>query len=136
MCDTSSDVVIVQRNELKRYNGFSPNQDQENEYFIMQGLVYADEFSVSFFNSLGSTVRTVTNENVDKLDVDLSLVANGLKEDEMVVWDGKAENGNYVPSGTYYYVVTLTLYQRNYLTGEIEGTYTPTFKGYVVVVRE
>jgi hypothetical protein len=100
-----------------------------NEYFIMQGLPYADEFSISFFNSLGSTVRTITHENVDELYVDPGLISNGLREDEMVVWDGRASNGNMVPSGTYYYVLT-------FITQE-DGKAIPfDFPGYVVVERE
>ncbi len=124
-CITSSDVVIVRRNEVLTYSGFSPNGDMDNEYFIMQGLVYANEFSISFFNSLGNTVRTINNRNVDQLEVDEGLINNGLQEDEMVVWDGRAENGNYVPSGTYYYVVTFG-----------KDAVDFTYKGYVVVVRE
>jgi hypothetical protein len=135
-CTTSSDVTIVLRNEVKRYNGFSPNGDMSNEYFIMQGLPYADEFSISFFNSLGSTVRTINNENVDELDVDPGLITNGLREDEMVVWDGLSSNGNPVPSGTYYFVVTYITHQRDYITGEIVRTDSYDFPDYVVVERE
>ncbi|MDF1575116.1 MAG: gliding motility-associated C-terminal domain-containing protein [Bacteroidales bacterium] len=136
MCTTSSDVTIVHRNEVKKYQGFSPNGDMSNEYYIIQGLPYADEFSVSFFNSLGNTVRTVTNENMDEMEIDESLIAHGLREDEMVVWDGRSNNGNMVPSGTYYFVVTFIMHQRDYLSGEIDRTDSYEFKGYVVVVRE
>lgn len=136
-CTTSNDVTIVTRNEVKRYNGFSPNGDMSNEYYIMQGLPYADEFSVSFFNSLGSTVQTISNENIDvEVEVDPSLIAGGLREDEMVIWDGKASNGNPVPSGTYYYVVTYITHQRDYITDEIVRTDSYEFSDYVVIVRE
>ena len=126
LCQTSQDVTIVLRNELKRYNGFSPNGDISNEYFIMQGLVYADKFSISIFNALGNLVRTIDQDNVDELVIDPSLITNGLRDDEMVVWDGRAKNGNMVPSGTYYYVLNFTVYQIDY----------PPLKGYVVVERE
>ena len=124
-CTTSSDVTIVLRNEVKKYNGFSPNGDMSNEYYIIQGLIYADEFSVSFFNSLGNTVRTITDKNVAEMEIDISLISNGLRDDEMVIWDGRATNGNMVPSGTYYFVVTFKIYQDSYV-----------FNDYVVVVRE
>jgi hypothetical protein len=124
LCTTSEDVTIVLRNKVKSYNGFSPNGDMSNEYYIMQGLVYADEFSISFLNSLGSTVRTITNENWAEMEIDESLITD-LRDDEMVIWDGKADNGNLVASGTYYFVLTL-----------IMGDYTYEFKDYVVVVRE
>lgn len=128
-CTTSDFVSLVRRHEVKNYNGFSPNGDMSNEYFIMQGLPYADEFSVSFFNSLGSTVRTITHENVQEIEVDPSLITGGLREDEMVVWDGRASNGNPVPSGTYYFVVS-------YITYELEGPRDFNKTGYVVVESE
>jgi len=124
-CSPSSDSVIVLRNSLKTYDGFSPNGDMNNEYFIMQGLIYADEFSISIFNALGNLVRTIDQDNVDELVIDPSLIANGLKDDEMVVWDGRARNGNLVPSGTYYYVVTYSIYGK-----------TERVPGYIVVERE
>jgi len=124
ICISSTDFKVVTREEVKRYQGFSPNGDLDNEYFIMQGLMYADEFSVTFFNSLGNTVRTMTNENLDELDVDPGLIVD-LREDELVVWDGRSENGNIVPDGTYYYVV-------HYIKDRVDYTY----KDYVVVLRD
>lgn len=135
-CTTTSDVVIVIRNEVKRYDGFSPNGDPVNEYFIMQGLKYADRFSISFFNALGNTVRTIASETLEELEVDEALIAGGLKEDEMVVWDGRAGNGNLVPSGTYYYVVTFSIDQREPGSGTIYRTDDYKRTGYVVVNRD
>ena len=54
----------------------------------------------------------------------------------MVIWDGRAGNGNLVASGTYYFVVTFIMYQRDYLTDEINGSDKYEFKDYVVVARE
>jgi len=112
----------VLHNEVKRYNGFSPNLDMSNEYYIMQGLVYADEFSVTFVNSLGSTIRTITQDNIDELEVDESLISGGLRDDEMVVWDGRASNGNLVAPGTYYFVL-------EYVKNDVSYP----FKDYVIV---
>jgi hypothetical protein len=137
VCETSSHFVTVFRNDVKRFTGFSPgNQDMSNEYFIMQGLAYADEFQIRFFNALGSTVRTVTHETVDELVVDESLIAGGLREDERVVWDGLSDNGNPVPSGTYYYVINFILYQRDWETGNITRKVPYEFKEYVVLMRD
>jgi hypothetical protein len=137
-CSPSNDVATVHRLEVKSYNGFSPNGDMSNEYYIMQGLVYADDFTLTFINSLGSTVRTLTKADVEEFEksIDDALISGGLKEDEMVVWDGKADNGNLVASGTYYFVLTYTIYTRDYQTQEIIGTSTEVFKDYVVVAKE
>jgi hypothetical protein len=137
-CSTSWDISIVRRHEVNRYQGFSPNGDMRNEYFIMQGLPYSDDFTFTVFNSLGSLVRTVTKQDAENMEVDESLIENGLREDEMVVWDGRATNGNFVPSGTYYYVITFFMYQRDPETGAITNNNPEDyeFPGYVVVVRE
>jgi len=106
LCSSTSDVAIVIRSDVNRYNGFSPNGDMDNEYFIMQGLVYADDFDFRVFSSLGSSVRTVTKQDAENMEVDESLIQGGLREDEIVVWDGRSDNGTMVPAGTYYFVVT------------------------------
>lgn len=125
LCVSTSDLTIVLRNEIKRYNGFSPNGDMSNEYYIMQGLVYADEFTISFYNALGSTIRTIDQDNIAELEVDAALINSGLRDDEMVVWDGRASNGKLVAPGTYYFVLTFVKNDDNYL-----------FKDYVVVKRD
>jgi hypothetical protein len=135
-CVTSSDVTIVIRNEVKRYSGFSPNGDEQNEYYIMQGLKYADRFTISFFNSLGHTVRTLDEKNIGEIEADPGLISGGLKEDEMVVWDGRANNGNPVPSGTYYYVVEFFVDQEDPITEKVTRTDHYSYKDYVVVARE
>jgi hypothetical protein len=135
-CITTDHVTTVLRNDVLRYQGFSPNNDMSNEYFIMQGLIYADEFTIRFLNALGQTVRTITQDNIGEMEVDESLITRGLRADEMVVWDGLSDNGNPVPDGTYYYVVTFVMYQRDYLTGEKTGEVHYDLKDYVVVARE
>lgn len=107
VCGDSDTVSIVHRALVKRYEGFSPNGDLFNEYFIMQGLNETHvEFSLTFFNGIGKPVRTMTDQNLIDLEIDETLINPGLAIDEMVVWDGRNESGNLVPSGTYYYVLT------------------------------
>ncbi len=134
-CITSQDVSIVFQNEVYRYKGFSPNGDMDNEYFIMRGMGYADEFRVTFFNSLGTLVADITDKTVDQLEIDESLIKGGLQEDEKVVWDGRSANGKPAPAGTYYYVVTLTINNRDG-NHNITSTDSYEYKDYVVLVRE
>jgi hypothetical protein len=124
-CSTSSHFTTVIRSDVARYNGFSPNGDMDNEYFIMQGVPYADDFTFRVFNSLGTLVRTVSKAEAENMEVDESKIRDGLREDEMVVWDGRSNNGNLVPSGTYFFVISFPYAGINY-----------EYKDYVVVVRE
>ncbi len=36
-------------------------------------------------------------------------IPGGLRDDELVIWDGKSNNGNMVPAGTYYYVLNVKI---------------------------
>ena len=58
------------------------------------------------------------------MDYDPNLIMNQ-REDELVVWDGKSENGTLVPNGTYYYVV-------QYIKDGIDYPY----QDYVVVLKD
>ena len=124
-CIATTDFKVVTRTEILTYKGFSPNGDLDNEYFIMRGLEYADDYTVTFFNSLGNTVRTVTKENNNQQEYDPNLIMDQ-REDELVVWDGRSENGTLVPSGTYYFVV---IYNK-------DGTTYKPVKDYVVVLKD
>ncbi len=134
-CTSSSDVMIVIRNEVQRYGGFSPGGgDNINEYYIMQGLKYADSYRFTVFNAIGGTVYDVSKEDLQDLEVDPAMIMNGLKRDETVVWDGRSgepskANRSLVPSGTYYYVLQ---YQKE----ESRKTNEYEFTGTIVVVRE
>jgi len=125
LCSSTSDVAIVIRSDVNRYNGFSPNGDMNNEYFIMQGLIYAEDFTFRVFSALGNTVRTVTKQDAENMVVDESMIRDGLREDEMVVWDGRSDNGTLVPAGTYYFVISFYYADETY-----------EFKDYVVVAYD
>ena len=56
-CITSSSIAVITQNEVKRYQGISPNGDGMKEYFIIQGLQEASSFSIQFFNALGRPWR-------------------------------------------------------------------------------
>lgn len=111
VCITSDDRSVITQDKAQPYEGFSPNGDNINDYFIIRGLKDATTFSVYIFNALGQTVREITHENVDEIDFDEATIPGGLRDDERVVWDGLAKNGNPVPSGTYYYVLSVSIDQ-------------------------
>lgn len=127
VCITSDDYTVITQDEAQPYEGFSPNNDMINDYFIIRGLAEADEWSISIFNSLGNTVRTINQDNVSEIMFNPGSIQGGLRDDEMVVWDGKANNGNLVPAGTYYYVLNAMISQLD------ESTDTQEKKHYIVV---
>jgi hypothetical protein len=136
-CLTSQNVTIVTHREVLRYEGFSPNGDGINDVFIMRGLQSADEFTITFYNNLGKLVREVTQNNVSEIRYDESMIPGGLRGDELVVWDGykSADSKDPVPSGTYYYAVSLMIHQVDYL-GNITSTDQYDYTGHVVLVQE
>jgi gliding motility-associated-like protein len=87
----SKGQYIINVSELKIPQGFSPNGDNINDEFIIQGLdtVYA-EASLRILNSAGTEVFYTTNANGN-------------------TWSSwKGENGNGIlPEGTYYYLLVI-----------------------------
>jgi hypothetical protein len=133
VCITYDDNSVITQDRAQPYEGFSPNRDGINDYFIIRGLgdlTEGDEFSITFFNALGRRVQRITNENIDEVVYyDEAMIPGGLEDYEAVVWDGISENGNPVPSGTYYYVIRIVKYQED---GSIDK---PEVKHYVVVSK-
>jgi len=70
--------------ELTIYNGFSPNGDNINDLFIVEGLEDTVEDKIAIFNRWGNLVFSSTNYQND--------------------WDGRW-NGEDLPDGTYFYVI-------------------------------
>jgi len=85
--------VIVDGTEIcgvTVYHGFTPNGDGHNDFWIIDYLDLHQPNTVTIFNRWGYEVWS--KENYDNTSV---------------VWDGKAENGDDLPDGTYYYVITM-----------------------------
>ena len=134
VCITSDDWSVITQDRAQPYEGFSPNGNGINDYFIIRGLGdldEGDEFTISFFNALGRTVRTITHENIHEVEYDEAMIPGGLQDYEAVVWEGKARDGNgpQVPPGTYYYVIRIVKRQADGSTDESE-------EKHYVVVRE
>jgi gliding motility-associated-like protein len=96
-CGSSEVQVRIERNDIVLYSAFSPNHmDQYNEYLILDGLEFADQFTMRIFSRHGILIRTVTE--ADKM-------SNPLTGDENIVWDGTMEDGSEAEDGTYFYMI-------------------------------
>ncbi len=71
---------------------FTPNSDNTNDLFIVEGLELFSSFKLSIFNRFGQLIRN-TNQNSP-------------------TWDGTL-NGNPSPAGTYWYQLTIEGTTRN-----------------------
>jgi gliding motility-associated-like protein len=110
-CPATSVDVRVERRDMARYTAFSPNYDNINDVFRLDGLEYADEFSMSIFTRQGVRIKSIEK----KPGVDFT-------EDRW--WDGRLENGDEAADGTYYYVLEVKYAGQTY-----------PYKGYVELVR-
>ena len=105
-CPAVTDQVLLGIRIFKIYSAFSPNNDNINEKFVIDGLVN------------GSSI--IENEFVIT-DMSGTLVYRMKNYDNS--WDGKDMNGNILPDGTYYYFL------------RIEGRHISLRKGYVIIKR-
>jgi gliding motility-associated-like protein len=100
-CDTDSNCTTQQfeievAGDIVVYNGISPNNDaqQLNEKLILQYIDILSETQnnqVTIYSRWGDAVWEGTNYNNDS-----------------VVFTGKNNNGNELPSGTYFYKIQFT----------------------------
>ncbi len=133
VCVDEDDRSVIAQDEAQAYEGFSPNGDMINDYFIVRGLADATEFSITFFNALGRSVRTITQEDIEDIEYDPAMIPGGLRDSEAVIWDGTAQdNETIVPAGTYYYVISIMIEQVDD-EGNIIDTDKQEEKHYIVV---
>jgi len=74
--------------ELHAYNGISPNGDGSNDVWKVRGIEKYPDNTVVILNRWGDKIREFANYN-----------------NTTRCWDGKNEKGEYVPDGTYFYIV-------------------------------
>lgn len=90
-CDTATVDILVICDEVRVYNGFSPNDDGVNDMFRIGGIESFPNCEVKVFNSWGNLVYQ--NEKGEGYDNN-----NG--------WDG-TWNGKHLPDGNYFYLIDL-----------------------------
>lgn len=119
ICPANQRTLKIERKELLVYDGFSPNNDGVNDELWSVGL--ADEevdFKFQLFSSSGSFIREINRNDIKEVD---------LANNQVVLWDGTTNlggAGNFVPDGTYYYVLLVTYHNESF-----------NKRGYVIVKR-
>jgi len=119
VCPVNERTIKIVRKELLVYDGFSPNEDDVNDELWAVGL--ADEevdFKFQLFSSSGNFFHEITRKDLKEID---------LANNQVVLWDGTTNlggDGNYVPDGTYYYVLMVKYHGEDF-----------NKKGYIVVKR-
>lgn len=103
--------TIVSVANYKIPNAFSPNNDQINDVFEIEGLDTLKTFiTLTVFTTAGSMVYYTSNE-----------------PGSYVPWNGENNKGVPVPDGTYYYIMTLR---------SKENSKIQKFSGFVIVKRD
>ncbi|PCH94038.1 MAG: hypothetical protein COB85_06100, partial [Bacteroidetes bacterium] len=72
------------------YNAFSPNNDGDNDLWVITGIDKFSDNKVLLFNRWEDKIREFDGYN-----------------NKSVVWDGTNEKGNELPDGTYFYIITV-----------------------------
>ena len=78
--NTDCDVII--------YNGFTPNGDGVNDFFVIENIDKYPNNKVHIFNRWGNKIYNTVNYNNSNNH-----------------WDGKTNSGQAVTSGTYFYIL-------------------------------
>lgn len=84
-CHVSDSVMVQVVSPFVLPYFFSPNADDDNDLWIIEGLSSYPTYIVTIHNRWGSVIRRYEN-NFES-------------------WDGTNQNGTELPDGTYYYVV-------------------------------
>ncbi|MCX6261250.1 MAG: gliding motility-associated C-terminal domain-containing protein, partial [Bacteroidia bacterium] len=85
VCAESSDTVLIKINELIIQTLLTPNDDGNNDFFIIKGLESLGKTRLNIFNRWGAIVYV--NDNY------------------MNNWDGRDNKGNMLEDDTYFYIL-------------------------------
>jgi gliding motility-associated-like protein len=119
ICDEANVTIVVTKettptdDEFILPEGFSPNGDGINDFFIVPNLANYPNTQIVIFNRWGTKVFESDNYQNDW---------NGISQSPLNV------GGDELPEGTYFYILTMGGSQNDGIAGE-------TFKGYVYLKR-
>ena len=111
VCPVTFEDVRVERQDIAQYTAFSPDGNNINDIYQLDGLEYSDEFTMSIFTRQGVMIHKIEKN------------PGGVLTDDLW-WDGKLDSGDEAADGTYYYVLTVKYAGQTY-----------EYKGYVELVR-
>jgi gliding motility-associated-like protein len=111
ICQDDQTTVQITRRDLVMHTAFSPNGDLYNEYLIIDGLEFAEKFTMRIYSRSGMLVRTINESDV------LVDPGTGLRN---VVWNGRMEDDSEAEDGSYFYIIEVqhageTYIYRNFL---------------------
>jgi gliding motility-associated-like protein len=110
-CPATSASVRIERRDIAQYTAFSPNYDDINDRFVLDGLEMADEFTLSILTRQGVKIHSIEKKPGGEVSEDLW-------------WDGRLDSGDEAADGTYFYILEVTHAGQTY-----------QYKGYIELVR-
>ncbi|MBL7113536.1 MAG: gliding motility-associated C-terminal domain-containing protein, partial [Bacteroidales bacterium] len=113
VCPVKEDELRMIRRDLKIYEGFSPDGNNINDYFIIEGLDYTDTYDLKIYTRTGNVIYQASK----------GLGEEG--ESQELIWDGNYSGGRPVENGIYYYTLEVTRGQATYL-----------YKNYIIITRD
>lgn len=87
-----SDTMLVEVEDIKVPNAFSPNGDGINDLFYIEGIEDGRTYELAVFNSWGSIVYGPVPYDMTRTET---------------LWDGRGKNGEELPDGTYYWILNI-----------------------------
>ncbi|MBL7896353.1 MAG: gliding motility-associated C-terminal domain-containing protein [Bacteroidia bacterium] len=84
-CRISGDITLTQPLILEMPQGFSPNNDGKNDFFVVHGIEAYPDNKLTIYNRWGNIVYS--------------------KEGYLNEWDGQSNNGQELPNATYFAIL-------------------------------
>jgi gliding motility-associated-like protein len=86
-CTVQAAITLTMPMELELPTGFSPNDDGQNDFFVIHGIEVYPDNEITIYNRWGNVVYSAANYQNE--------------------WNGFNNNGEEIPDGTYFVVLKL-----------------------------